>query len=378
MSEKIHLRGMTWDHSRGYDPMVATATAFQSIHPHVEIHWEKRSLQAFADRPIEDMASKYDLMVIDYPHVGEVARGGHLLPLDIAQYTDALAALSKHSVGGSHASYQYDGRQWALAIDAATPVAALRPDRMDFVPRTWAEVIDLARHSRVGFALKPINALMTFMGLAKNKGYSLAEGDDFLSPEQSTDILEYLAEIADLMDSRCLDMDPIAIYEWMSRTDDGPDYSPWGYGYTNYSRAGYCRFPLNFVNAPGFGTNGPKGTVIGGTGIAVSAQTKFPKIALEYAYWIAGETCQKGLFFDAGGQPAHALAWEDPRLNQLTRNFFSATRETLETSWVRPRYDGYMAFQDRGGDIINQYLKRTSSLAQAVNDLQTAYRESRS
>jgi multiple sugar transport system substrate-binding protein len=49
MPEAIHLKGMTWDHSRGYDPMVATSDAFARDNPGVTISWEKRSLQAFAD-----------------------------------------------------------------------------------------------------------------------------------------------------------------------------------------------------------------------------------------------------------------------------------------------------------------------------------------
>ena len=82
MASPVHLKGMTWDHSRGFDPMVATATAYSKAHPHVQITWEKRSLQAFADRPIEEMAGAYDLMVIDHPHVGQVAGSGELLALD--------------------------------------------------------------------------------------------------------------------------------------------------------------------------------------------------------------------------------------------------------------------------------------------------------
>lgn len=82
MPEAIHLKGMTWDHSRGYDPMVATSEQFARDHLGVTISWEKRSLQAFADRPIDEMAGSYDLMVIDHPHVGEVARNGLRLALD--------------------------------------------------------------------------------------------------------------------------------------------------------------------------------------------------------------------------------------------------------------------------------------------------------
>jgi multiple sugar transport system substrate-binding protein len=57
----IQLRGITWNHTRGYLPMVATAQRFAETHPGVEIIWEKRSLQAFADRDITELAQQYDL-----------------------------------------------------------------------------------------------------------------------------------------------------------------------------------------------------------------------------------------------------------------------------------------------------------------------------
>ena len=75
----ISLKGMTWDHPRGYDPMIATSEVFKKKkNGKISITWDKRPLQAFADRPIEKMTDDYDLIVIDYPHVGEVAAKGVL------------------------------------------------------------------------------------------------------------------------------------------------------------------------------------------------------------------------------------------------------------------------------------------------------------
>lgn len=376
MAEPVHLTGMTWDHSRGFDPMLATSAAYADANPGVTISWEKRSLQAFADRPIEEMAVAYDLMVIDHPHVGEVVGSGLLLPFDGAERDDEIATLAEQTVGTSHASYEFGGRQWALAIDAATPVAVYRPDRLDAAPKRWNEVLELARAGDVGFALIPINALMVYLGLAKNKGFAVAEGPELMNVDQSTEILEILREILALMDARCLNLDPIAIYDWMGRSVDGPAYSPFGYGYSNYSRDGYCRFPLVFSDAPGFGDNGPRGTVIGGTGVAVSAKSSHAEVATDYAFWIAGADCQKSLFFEAGGQPGNADAWESDACNAASRNFFRNTRETLETSWLRPRYDGYMGFQERGGDIVHACLRGDKTVAHTVSLLQLAYAES--
>ena len=373
----ITLRGMTWAHARGFDPMVATSAAYGRAHPGVTITWEQRSLQAFADRPISEMAETYDLMVIDHPHVGEVARQGNLLALDGLRDAE-MAALAANSIGRSHPSYEFAGRQWSLAIDAATPVAALRTDRLTVAPKVWAEVLDLARRGQVGFALIPINALMTFFGISRNLGLDIAGAPDrLMAPDAAARTLDLMREVVALMDRRCLTLDPIGIYEWMGRQADGPAYSPFGYGYTNYSRAGFCPHPLSFHDAPGIERADPSGTVLGGTGIAVSAFTRHPEVAVDYAFWIAGADCQKGLYTASGGQPANAAAWDDDACNALTGNFLRQTRRTLDTSWVRPRYDGYMGFQDRAGHIVHRALTGEATVAATIAALDAAYRESR-
>jgi len=379
MADAVRLRGMTWDHSRGFDPMVATSRAFHERHPHVSIDWDKRSLQAFADRPIADMTGDYDLLVIDHPHVGDVARGGHLVALDTLGRDGKLAQLAAQSVGASHRSYSFDGHQWALAIDAATPVAAYRADLLEAPPARWRSVLDLARDGRVAFALIPINALMVFFGLARNLGHTVADDPErLIDPEAGTTVLELVREIVALMDPVCLERDPIGILDWMGRTADGPAYAPFGYGYTNYSRDGYCRFPLTFADAPGIGDNGSRGTVLGGTGIAISRSSPNRAIAADYAFWIAGAACQAGLYFSSGGQPGNAVAWDDDACNAGCRDFFRNTRETLETAWLRPRYDGYMGFQDAAGAIVHDCLAGATSVKATLDRLQAAYRESRS
>ncbi len=370
------LQGITWDHSRGYDPMVATSLTFSANKGSVEFDWQKRSLQAFADRPIEELAIQFDLMVIDHPHVGEVAKSGLLLPLDGQGFDAELQTLASQSLGPSHDSYNFAGRQWALAIDAASPVAAFRPDQLIEAPTQWNEVVQLAKDSRVAFALIPINALMTFFGMAKNTGAAIAEGEQFVSPDVGEQILERMKEIASLMDPRCLELDPIGIYDWMSGDEDAPIYSPFGYGYSNYSRQGYCRFSLAFCDAPGIESSNPAGTVLGGTGIAISANTAHPDLALQYAFWIASADCQRELFFNSGGQPANSKAWESDHCNNKSLNFFRSTRQTLDQSWLRPRYAGYMALQATAGDLIHDYLRGTIKTGPTLEALQRAYSDS--
>lgn len=374
MTDTATLRGMTWDHSRGYDPMVATSRRYSEFNPGVEIAWDRRPLQAFADLPIQEMTKEYDLIVIDHPHVGEVARDSSLLALDLVGRDAQLAELEENSVGESHLSYNFDGHQWALAIDAATPVACFREDLLPKPPSDWSDVLELAKGRRVAFGLIPINALMTFMGLARNLGHQVAEGDILIDREAGRFVLETVREVTALMDPQCLKLDPIEILDWMGGTEDGPVYSPFGYGYTNYSRPGFCRFPVTFADAPGIDGNGPRGTVLGGAGISVSSASRHQEVAIDYAFWIAGAECQAGLYFDAGGQPGHAAAWDSDVCNDASRNFFSNTRRTLESAWIRPRHPGYMRFQDRAGGIVHACLRGDLGIEAAISQLQDQYR----
>lgn len=373
----VELKGMTWNHPRGYDPMVATSRAYSEAHPEVRINWEQRSLQAFADYPLEELARQYDLIVIDHPHVGAVAGQGCLAPLDGVGRDRELALLAAQTVGQSHASYQYEGRQWALAIDAATQVAAYRPDLLSQPPTRWSEVVELGRQGRVLWPIKPVDALMCFYTLAANRGTPCAAREDLLiETADGLAVLEALHALAVNVPRECLEMNPIEVLERLSGNGNYA-YCPLLYGYTNYSRDGFRPHLVRFADIAAIGDAGPRGSALGGTGIAVSANCQAPELAIDYAFWIAGAECQRGLYFESGGQPGNAQAWSDPRLNQASHDFFSATRATLEQAWLRPRYAAYLRFQEVGGDLVNAFLGGQATPAETMTRLQAAYLESR-
>ena len=143
------LRGITWGHSRGITPLLAASQRYEELNPGVQIQWKKRTLQEFADFPIEKLTTEYDLLVIDHPWVGCAADKKCVLPLDKYLPDEYLQDQLKNSVGDSHISYNYENSQWALAIDAATPAACYRNDLLErnniCLPQTWEEVIDLAK-----------------------------------------------------------------------------------------------------------------------------------------------------------------------------------------------------------------------------------------
>ncbi len=119
----------------------------------LRLHGKKRSLQAFADEPISELAKRYDLLVIDHPWAGFAAQTGVIVPLDDFLSKAFLEDQAVNSVGKSHESYSYNKHQWALAIDAATPVAAYREDLFDKlnlkIPQTWEDLVSLAQKGYV-------------------------------------------------------------------------------------------------------------------------------------------------------------------------------------------------------------------------------------
>ena len=372
----ITLKGMTWDHSRGFDPMVATAKKFQKTHDNkVEIQWDKRPLQAFADRPIEEMTDEYDLIVIDYPHVGEVASKGLLQNLDIPQYESQILELKKQSVGKSHDSYFIDNKQWALAIDAASQTACYRDDLIHSLPLNWKALVGLSINNRVLWPLKPVHAISSFYSIYNNLTSAFdPKQKNFIEIKYGIETLMMMKAVSNELIKDCLTMDPIQTAELMTETDDF-FYCPYIYGFSNYSRKNYRRNIIKYIDVMDLSGKGPSGTHLGGTGIAVSNVSKNKDLAVEYAFWIAGSVCQKSTFYESGGQPGNSEAWENEKINHETNNFFRATRKTLDLAWVRPRHNGYMEFQDKSGDLINEYLQseiKAESVCEKLRDMYNA------
>lgn len=377
----VHLRGMTWNHARGFLPMVASAQRFEELHPGVRITWEKRSLKDFEEFPVEKLAEDYDLLIIDHPFAGFAARHRPLLALDEHLPADFLADQRTHQVGGSHDSYRWDGHQWALAIDAATPVAFWREDLLDALglalPRSWAEVVSLATAGHVHVPAAPINCLMNFYMLC------VAHGEEpFSSRERIADSAVMQAALDDLRaliepcDPLVWDLNPIGSHELLaSAANESLVYCPLAYGYSNYARDGYAPRRLRFGPPPTFGGH-PLRSTLGGTGLALSALRPLREETLAYAVFAACGETQRHLGTPAGGQPGHRSAWLDETNNALTHGYFRDTLPALEIAWMRPRYCGYAGFQETAGPLLQRALRRQADDAETLRQLDHLYRQS--
>ena len=375
MTALIRLKGMTWSDPRGYDPVVAAAAAFAKSRPGVSISWDKRSLQGFETTPVDELATSYDLMVIDHPHVGSVADQGCLLPFETHASEDALAELANQSVGRSFQSYVLHGKQWALPIDAATQVQAHRADLSPRVER-WSDVIRKAEDGHVIWPLRSPHVLMSFFTLAANLGRPCTTSfGDLIDTETGLQVLAALRAVSRHMDEAFHAMDPIAVLDELA-TSDRYHLAPLVYLYKGYANEGYRANRISFTDMPVLGRSGPLGSALGGTGIAISSRTAHPELCTEFAIWLAGAECQSGLYAKANGQPGNALAWSDPAVNAPVLDAYFNTRLTHETAWLRPRHDGYMQFQEEGSDIVADVLRGRLEPEAGIAQLNDRFRKS--
>ena len=77
----VTLRGMAWDHPRARNPLEAIATEWMRTQD-ARIEWDARPLKAFEDQPLEELATTYDLVLIDHPFVATAANSGLIAPVN--------------------------------------------------------------------------------------------------------------------------------------------------------------------------------------------------------------------------------------------------------------------------------------------------------
>jgi multiple sugar transport system substrate-binding protein len=376
---KIILNGITWGHSRGITPLLAYSQRFNELYPDVEVRWKKRTLQEFADFPIEKLTEQYDLLIIDHPWVGCAAATECVLPLEQYLSKEYLDDQLQNTVGESHISYNYNNHQWALAIDAATPAASYRPDLFEKnnaqLPVIWQEVIDLAKDGKVAVPAIPIDILMNFyMFCIANGKEPFANEEKVIDEETGVKALDTMKELYSLIDKKMFGYNPIAVAEAMTRTDDYW-YCPFAYCYSNYSREGYANNLLLYSDLVEFNGTRLRST-IGGTGLAVSAFSENKEWAVKFAEQVVSAKCQSTFYVEHGGQPGHKAAWVSDKVNQLTNNFFKNVLPTMGNGYMRPRYNGYLHFQDHAGNPIQEYLMNDGNAKNVLKEINNLYKQS--
>ncbi|RWF49175.1 MAG: extracellular solute-binding protein [Mesorhizobium sp.] len=337
------LRGLAWDHRRCWGPLDASVAPYCAGNTGLEIEWDRRSLYEFGEGALGPVLGIYDLVVFDHPFIGDIAQDELMVPFDAHLSAEQIRFFEHDSVGGSWRSYERNGRQWALPIDAACQVASYRPDLLERygpVPRTHDEVLELGRLARkdgkwLGLPSVPTDAMCMLLTL----GHPQEAGEQFIARQRVEQAIAQLRELAALSHPDSSKWNPIRCYDHMIAHDDVV-YVPFAFGYVNYAAKIDGPY-LRFADVP---TAGSAGALLGGAGIGVSAQSKHKQAAIDYALFLCSPDYQRGDYVKAGGQPGSLAAWKDDEVNALSGGFFSATLRTIASSYLRPTHPGFIAF----------------------------------
>lgn len=345
------LTGIAWDHRRCWGPLDASVAPYRQSSG-LEVRWDRRSLYSFGEGDLGSYADKYDLVIYDHPFVGDISHHGWMLDLAPFLSAEQRAHFAGDEVGASWRSYAYDGGIWGLPLDTAAQAAAWRQDLLDAhgfaVPQSLSEVRQLAERGRakgvaVGWPAVPTDLMCTLMSVAASMGRNPGhDGGDFLDPGDAEAAVGELAALARLVHPASKGWNPIRCLDHIATNDDLA-YVPYLFNYVNYSSAAAGR-RITFGRAPVVAAGQPAHTILGGAGIGISAKTKHPQAAFDYAMWLCSPQYQAGDYVKYGGQPGSRTAWTSEACNALTGDFFRSTLPVMDAAYLRPTHPGFVPF----------------------------------
>jgi multiple sugar transport system substrate-binding protein len=360
-------RGLTWDHPRGFNALDRAGRESGLV------SWDKQALEGFESAPITDLCAAYDLVVLDHPHLGEAIAQGCLRPLGDVFKQTGLDRISRDSIGPSFRSYVMSGKSWALPLDAASQVMAVRPEAADAELSAWDEVTDFAAHEGgVVLSLAGPHAMLSLMSVAASldEGMDLADGG-WLANDLAVQAYEILAEIYGNASHVTDTLNPIGILEHMSANTD-VRVCPLIFGYVPYAARPEPATVL-FRNAPHARDGGRPGSILGGTGIGISVRCKPSPHLIDHLLYLMSEAAQSGFLPQNDGQPSNRAAWADTSVNAPVNDFYRATVATLEAAAVRPRHLGYINFQASASNLLRQSLATRASARPVAQQLQEMF-----
>jgi multiple sugar transport system substrate-binding protein len=366
------ILGLTWNHPRGTDSL-REAARLARLAGKIDIHWDAQPLEGFEAHPIKDLASRYDLIVMDHPHLGDARQSDCLRPLS-PLFGEDLVVWSEATVGASFASYSDKDGQWALPLDAATQVM-IYGRAVDAPPCTIGELFDLAARKRVIPCLAGPHAALMFMALNAGLGKACDTGDTankLVDPETGAEALEIMARLSVRMHEKERNMNPIAMHQAVA--EGTVDLCPWVYGYAPYGQPGprQVRF-ADVVKLPaGYGST------LGGTGLAITVRADVTPALIDHIRFLMSDEAQLDLIPAFSGQPSRRLAWEDDRVNAASGGFYRETRATTEAAWVRPRWPGFTPFQGEMSAILRAGLLERAPAHQILGNIEAAFETARS
>jgi len=360
----IKLRGLTWDHPRGYDSVIAATSIFEKTHPNIQVIWYKRSLKEFGDQPLEEIIKEFDLLMIDHPFVGEAHQNQLLTRLELLLPENYLFEQSELHIGKTFQSYNYNNHQYAIPIDASAQFSAFNNFSLSLheIPQTWDQFIEMmAQNSfseKVIWPLCPTDFWCSFLTISAQYAgkYKRVFNPSGIDPDIALKALILLKTVSENISQESWNINPIQALELMNK--GRYTFAPLLFGYISYSQKGS---PIQFSNALAINSQSPV-SLLGGVGLAISAYAINKKECAEFMQFVLRDEILSGCYIENNGQPSLLSSWNSSVLNKQSKNFFANTMGSMKNAFVRPRISGFNRFQESAAQYLHGNFKSANEI----------------
>jgi multiple sugar transport system substrate-binding protein len=284
--------------------------------------------------------SDIDIVGMDVNWTAEFAEAGWILPWEGEKEQIA----SEGKLEGPLLTTQYQDKTWAIPLTTNTQLLWYRKDRVDKVPETWDEMIDMAAESGRSIEVQAaryegftvwINTLVASQG-----GQIVDENGDVAVDETTNRAAEIIKRVATEaappgMSNNREDQARLGFEE--GRSDFQINYS---FIYPSAAAIEGFQEKIGWARYPAVEEGQPSVVTVGGINLGVGAFSKNPDLAYEAAECLASPDNQLVASVKGGLPPTSEALYEDPEFTKANP-FADELRQSLDEGVPRPVTPAY-------------------------------------
>jgi multiple sugar transport system substrate-binding protein len=284
--------------------------------------------------------SDIDLVGMDVNWTAEFAEAGWILPWE----GERASIAREGKLEGPLSTVEYQNQTWAIPLTSNTQLLWYRKDRVDQVPETWDEMIDMAAESGRSIEVQAaryegytvwINSLVASAG-----GQIVDEDGDVAVDETTERAAEIIKRVATEaappgMSNNREDQARLGFEE--GRSDFQVNYS---FIYPSAAAIEGFQEKIGWAPYPSVEPGQPSKVTVGGINLGVGAFSEEPELAYEAAECLAQPDNQIVASVEGGLAPTDEALYDDPKITK-PNPYADVLRESLDGGVARPVTPAY-------------------------------------
>ena len=284
--------------------------------------------------------SDIDIVGMDVNWTAEFAEAGWILPWE----GEKKSVASEGKLEGPLLTTQYQDTTWGIPLTTNTQLLWYRKDRVDTVPKTWDEMIDLAAESGRSIEVQAaryegftvwINTLVASAG-----GQIVNEDGDVAVDETTERAAEIIKRVATEaappgMSNNREDQGRLGFEE--GRSDFQVNYP---FIYPSAEEVKGFQEKIGWARYPGVEKGKPSKVTVGGINLGVGAFSKNRDVAFDAAECLAKPENQIAYSEKGGLAPTTEALYDDPKIKKANP-FAAELRQSLDEGVPRPVTPAY-------------------------------------